>query len=141
MSQPEPGKAGGILQSLRNLAATGVALVQGLPLPYPPADGRVLAILRDFEAAYEAYAEFQRAMERYWSLRWLVQEQRSVMSGTVLRESLVRLEELPLVVRVPSLPALPAGARVALSVGHIDLLDLSVHCEYQQQLEPPLAAA
>jgi len=118
-----------------------IALVQGRPLPYPPADERVLGILRDFEAAYEAYAEFQRSMERYWSLRWLIQEKRSVVTATVLRENLLRLEELPLVVRVPSLPSLPTGARVALSVDHIDLLDLAVHCEYRERLDAPLAAA
>ena len=116
-----------------------LALVQGRPVPYPPGD--VLGILRDFEAAYEAYAEFQRAMERYWSLRWLIQEERSVMTATVLRENLLRLEELPLVVRVPSLPVLPTGTRAALSIGHIDLLDLTVHCDYRERLEAPLAVA
>lgn len=118
-----------------------IALVQGRPLPYPPADERVLGVLRDFEAAYEAYADFQRSMERYWSLRWLVQEGRSIMTASVLRENLVRFEELPLVVRVPSLPALPTGARVALSVAHVDLLDLALHCEYRERLDLPLAAA
>ena len=38
---------------------------------YPPRDERLLVILRDFELAYDAYAEFQRGMERYWCLRWL----------------------------------------------------------------------
>ena len=101
----------------------------------------MLAALRDFEAAYEAYADFQRSMERYWSLRWLIQEGREAVSGAVIRENLVRLDEVPLVVRVPSLPALPSGARVGLNVGPIDLLELTLHCDYVQRLDAPLAAA
>ncbi|HWI14489.1 MAG TPA: RNB domain-containing ribonuclease, partial [Burkholderiales bacterium] len=110
-----------------------LALVQGQDAPYAPGSEQLLGALRDFEAAYETYAEFQRTMERYWSLRWLIQEGRETVTGAVIRENLVRLDEVPLVVRVPSVPTLPQGARVSLAVGHIDLLDLTVHCEYQQR--------
>jgi exoribonuclease-2 len=87
--------------------------------------------MRDFESASEVYGEFQRQMERYWCLRWLIQEEARTAAATVIRESLVRLDELPLVVRVPSLPALEAGARVELAVTEVDLLDLSLRCEFR----------
>ena len=48
----------------------------------------------------------------------------------MLRENLVRVDTIPLVARVPSLPELPAGARVRLSVGGIDLLDLNLQTRY-----------
>ena len=118
-----------------------VALVQQQAPAYAPRSDALLATLRDFELTYEAYADFQRNMERYWSLRWLIQEQRETVSGAVIRETLVRLDELPLVLRVPSVPALPQGARVSLAVGAIDLLELTVQCEYRQRLDAPRAAA
>jgi exoribonuclease R len=34
----------------------------------------LVAAARDFDTAYEAYAEHQRALERYWCLRYLQQE-------------------------------------------------------------------
>lgn len=108
-----------------------IALARAEAPPYRPADEALLAAMRDFEAASEAYNDFQRQMERYWSLRWLIQEGAQTATATVIRESLARFDELPLVARVPSLPALPAGARVELVVADIDLLDLTLRCEYR----------
>jgi exoribonuclease-2 len=108
-----------------------IALVRGEPLPYRPGDEALLAAMRDFEVTYDAYAEFQRGMERYWCLRWLKQENRATVTATVIRENLVRFSDLPLVARVPSLPALAPGALVELAVDGIDLLELTLHCEYQ----------
>ena len=51
-----------------------IAWVRGETPPYPPKSERMLTAMRDFELAYEIYGEFQRSMERYWCLRWLVQE-------------------------------------------------------------------
>jgi exoribonuclease-2 len=94
----------------------------------------LLAALRDFELTYAAYAEFQRGMERYWCLRWLRQENEAAPAARVLKESLVRLEGIPLVLRVPSLPALDRGERVRLAIEDIDLLDAECRARYVELL-------
>jgi exoribonuclease-2 len=111
-----------------------IALARHETPPYQANDAALLAAMRDFESTYEAYGEFQRQMERYWCLRWLVQENAQAVTATVIRESLVRLDELPLVMRVPSLPAVAPGARVELAVSGVDLLELTLHCEFKSQL-------
>jgi exoribonuclease-2 len=112
-----------------------LALVRNEPPAYPPRDERLLVILRDFELAYDAYAEFQRGMERYWCLRWLLQEGVSLTGAEVLREELVRLDRIPLVARVPSMPVLAPGSRIELALSDIDLLELTLHCEFRRALE------
>lgn len=112
-----------------------LALFGNEPPPYPAGDQKLLEILRDFELAYDAYAEFQRNMERYWCLRWLQQEGVEVMPATVLREEIVRLERIPLVVRAPSVPLLPPGTRIELGLSDIDLLEASVHCEFRAKID------
>jgi len=79
-------------------------------------------------------------MERYWCLQWLVQEGVNTAGATVIRESLARFDELPLVVRVPSLPALDAGTRVELAITGLDLLELTLHCEFRQRVGAAAAA-
>jgi exoribonuclease-2 len=60
-------------------------------------------------------------------------------SAHVLREALVRLETIPLVARVPSLPDTPRGAAVRLSIEGIDLLEAEMRLRYLE-LAPELAA-
>jgi exoribonuclease-2 len=105
---------------------------------YQSKDTALLAAMRDFEAAYDVYGEYQRTMERYWSLRWLMQEQvETVAGGVLMRENLVRLEQIPLVQRVPSLPAtVTPGQRVELAVGAVDLLDLTLDLEFRSVINP-----
>jgi exoribonuclease II len=117
------------------------ALARGEPAPYQENSDTLLAVMREFESAYDVYAEFQRSMERYWCLRWLLQENVESVVATVLRENLCRFDELPLVARVASLPAFKAGSRVELDVSSIDLLELSLHCEFRRECEVPDAAA
>jgi exoribonuclease-2 len=116
-----------------------ISLLKKEPPPFPPKSADLLAAMRDFELTYAAYAEFQRGMERYWCLRWLLQEQAGEACGHVLREVLVRLEAIPLVLRVPSLPELPRGARVRLDIEGIDLLEAELRPRYRE-LAPELAA-
>ena len=112
-----------------------LSLISNEAPAYPPRDERLLVILRDFELAYDAYAEFQRGMERYWCLRWLIQEGVVLTGADVLREELVRIDRIPLVVRVPSMPPSAPGSRVELAVSDIDLLELTLRCEFKRPLE------
>jgi exoribonuclease-2 len=114
-----------------------LSLVRNEAPAYPRGDERLLVILRDFELAYEAYAEFQRGMERYWCLRWLIQEGVELSGAEVLRDELVRLDHIPFVTRVPALPSMAAGSRVELALSDIDLLDVSVRCEFRRALDAP----
>ncbi|MBL8464029.1 MAG: RNB domain-containing ribonuclease, partial [Thauera sp.] len=90
-----------------------------------------------FELTYAEYAEFQRGMERYWCLRWLRQHGRGEVEATVLRENVVRLAEIPLVIRVPSMPLQMPGSRVKLVVERTDLLDVEVEARFVQTLAEP----
>jgi exoribonuclease-2 len=107
-----------------------LAVVRGEKPPYDERDPELYAILTDFEATYAQYADFQDRMERYWCLRWLLQENVTEASARVLRETLVRFDTLPLVVRVADLPALAPDTPVRLVVGDIDLLAETVQCRY-----------
>jgi exoribonuclease-2 len=111
-----------------------IAHLKNQTAPFSAKSAELLAAMRDFELTYAAYADFQRGMENYWCLRWLRQEDRSQVPARVLRESLVRLEDLPMVLRVPSLPALDRGVRVRLAVEEIDLLADECRARYVELL-------
>jgi exoribonuclease-2 len=114
-----------------------ISLVQGADPVYPPRSEALFAIVRDFELAYDAYNEFQRRLERYWMLRWLIQEGISEISASVIRDDLVRFDTLPMVTRAPSVMGVAAGSKVRLAISNIDLLDISFHAEYMETLETP----
>jgi exoribonuclease-2 len=102
---------------------------------YAQNDTALFTILRDFDAAYTLYNDFQRQMERYWCLRWLLQENVKQFEVMVLRENLVKLADIPLVSRIPSLPELPPNTRATLEIGEIDLLDLNFNARFISALE------
>lgn len=117
-----------------------IAMATGQAAPYAANHEGMLAAMRNFETAYEAYNTFQRQMERYWVLRYLLQEDTRQVTGTVVRENLVKVTGLPLTVKVPSLPDLPVGQSVTLDVGAIDLLELEVSCRFNTSTETKAVA-
>jgi len=112
------------LANQRQLAA----LLSGAPPAYERAELESAA--RDFETAYDAYAEHQRQLERYWCLRYLEQERIDSAAATVVREELVRIEGLPLVCRALGLPPLAPGEKVRVALGQVDLWEANVACRY-----------
>ncbi|MEW6131635.1 MAG: ribonuclease catalytic domain-containing protein [Pseudomonadota bacterium] len=114
-----------------------LSLVQDVAPPYGPRNDFLFAVVRDFELTYDAYAEFQRRLERYWCLRWLLQENVSEITAKVIRDDLARLNGLPMVVKAPSLPpGLAADTVVRFTLSNIDLLSLELHAEYAGTVEP-----
>jgi exoribonuclease-2 len=79
-------------------------------------------------------------MERYWCLRWLLQENIQQAEALVLRENLVKLVHIPLISRIPSLPELPPNTRVILEIGDIDLLDLNFNARFISAVEEEVTA-
>ena len=111
-----------------------IAWVNGTSPPYSRTSEMLGTAIRDFEIAYDAYADVQRKLERYWCLRYLLQEKIEIAKATVLRESLVRLSGLPMVCRVPSLPNLPFGSEVEVEIGAIDLWAIELACRFKGKL-------
>jgi exoribonuclease-2 len=112
-----------------------IAMLRDEEAAYPKNDPALYAIMRDFDTMYGIYNDFQRSMERYWCLRWLQQEQAEEVDAVVLRENLVKLDNIPLVFKVPSLPELPANTRVRLAIVSIDLLDLNLQTRFIATIE------
>jgi len=113
-----------------------VAMLRGEAVPYAPKSERLLTAMRDFEQAYEAYADFQRSMERYWCLRWLLQESVHTTTAEVVRENLAKIADIPLLVKIPGLPEFAPGTRVEVDVADIDLLALDLRVQFKGLSEP-----
>ncbi len=114
-----------------------VAVLRDGPPPFAPRSADLFAAMRDFDLTYSAYAEFQRHMERYWSIRWLRQRGAETAEARVLRDNVVRFEQLPLVIKVPSLPLQLPGARVLLAITGSDLIDVDVAARHVETLAEP----
>jgi exoribonuclease-2 len=97
-----------------------------LVAPFKPRDATLFSIVSAFDAAYSAYGEFQQNMERYWCLRWLGQENVRQVDAVVLKEDILRLVDIPLVVRLSGMPQLARGAQVRLDILRWDEVDLTL---------------
>ena len=105
-----------------------VALLAGREPAY--SRDELVAAARDFEAAYDAYAEHQRALERYWCLKYLAQEGIESSGAAVVREELVRIDGMPLVCRAIGLPPVAPGERVQVAFGEADLWGANILARY-----------
>ena len=104
---------------------------------YQNSDAELFAALRDFDAAYTAYADFQRQMEAYWSLVYLQQQGMSELTATILKEDLVRIEGLPLVTRATGIPfdALPKS-QALFKITELDAEKQFIALNYQKAVLP-----
>ncbi|GBG15171.1 exoribonuclease II [Novimethylophilus kurashikiensis] len=112
-----------------------IALLQGTEPAYAKGNEALTTAMRDFDFAYNIYNDFQQRMERYWCLQYLIQENVQEVNATVWRENLVRLDGIPYMTKVHSLPELAAGERVRLKVEKVDPLMMDLYCKFQGKIE------
>jgi exoribonuclease-2 len=105
-----------------------------LVAPFKPRDADLFAIVSGFDAAYAAYADFQNNMERYWCLRWLGQNESRQVEAVVLKDEVLRLTEIPLIIRLPGMPQMARGAQVRLDILRWDEVDLNVEARLLELL-------
>ena len=106
-----------------------------LAAPFKPKDAALFSIISGFDAAYSAYNDFQHGIERFWTLRWVQQNEVAELEAAVMKDGLVRAETLPLVFRVPGTEGFARGTRVKARVAGIDLLTLDLHAQLLQRLD------
>ncbi|WP_295624641.1 RNB domain-containing ribonuclease [uncultured Nitrosomonas sp.] len=110
-----------------------IALLRNETPFYTKDSDKLLIAMRDFEMIYGIYGEFQRAMERYWCMRWLLQEKIQTINAQVIKENLVKFDRIPFITRVPSLPEMAPNTYVKLKLSEIDLLERTLHAEFMQK--------
>ena len=97
-----------------------------LAAPFKPKDAELFSIISSFDAAYSAYNAYQNGIERYWTLKYLQQNGITEIMATAFKDSLVRADDLPLVLPATGALGLPRGAKVRVKLGEIDEITLDI---------------
>ncbi|QRX80985.1 ribonuclease catalytic domain-containing protein [Glaciimonas sp. PAMC28666] len=118
------------------LACVEGGVAAPLVAPFKPRDADLFAIVSAFDATYAGYGDFQSTMERYWCLRWLGQEKAKQVEAVVLKDEVLRLTDIPLVIKLPGMQQVARGASVKLDVIRWDEIDLSIEVRLLEVLTP-----
>ncbi|CAM3733826.1 ribonuclease catalytic domain-containing protein [Polynucleobacter antarcticus] len=106
--------------------------------PFPPRDAALMGIAVDFESCYQAYGEYQDRLEKYWCLRWMMQDdQPKQVFVRHLKEGMSRVEPIPLHLPIPELATHTRMTRAEVSIADVDLLQLSAGVRVLQ-IETPV---
>jgi exoribonuclease-2 len=97
-----------------------------LVAPFKPKDADLFSIISNFDNTYSAYNQYQNGMERYWTLKYLQQNNITELNATLFKENMVRADDLPLVLPVMGVNNLDRNAKVVVKLGDINLMTLDV---------------
>ncbi|HAW45441.1 MAG TPA: exonuclease, partial [Sutterella sp.] len=111
-----------------------ISSVENREAVYRASDADLFSIISNFTFTYAAYGDFQRQMERYWSLRYIEQEGFTTLRAVVIKEDLVQLEKMPFLQRIPGLPTLPRGQVIVLNVASIDYVSVVLDATLREVL-------
>ncbi len=112
-----------------------------LVAPFKPKDAALFSIISGFDAAYSAYNGFQSGIERYWTLRYLAQNEIQELDASVMKDGLVRADTLPLVFKALGAENMARGAHVRVRITGMDEMTLDLHANVIAKLDEAVAAA
>lgn len=93
---------------------------------YSNLDHTLLQVVEDFDKKYAKYIDFQVKMERFWSLKFLLQEQISEVTATFVFRSKVQLDNVPIELDLGGTTTIRhRGTQVKLKIFNINLTKLS----------------
>ncbi len=112
---------------------------QAQKAPFQQRSSELFVILKTFESKYSAYKSFQLRMELYWCLRYVQQENISEVVAVVKRAPNAKVENLPLLVSVPSLPQefwqRDTKIKIKLNLTSINYFTLNINAEFVELAE------
>ena len=97
-----------------------------LAAPFKPKDVDLFSIISNFDNTYSAYNQYQNGMERFWTLKYLQQNNVTQINATLFKENMVRADDLPLVLPVMGANNLERGTKVTVKLGDINLMTLDI---------------
>ncbi len=106
-----------------------------LVAPFKPKDTDLLVIISSFDSTYSAYNAYQSSMERYWTLKYLEQENIQELNVSIFKSypgtpPLARADTMPLVVSINGAPNIQRGAIARVRLSAIDLMTLDVKADF-----------
>ena len=108
------------------IAAIRHGTTAALAAPFKPKDAALFGILSAFDTAYSGYNAYQASMERFWTLQHILRHDMMELNASVIKDGLVRANDLPLVISVIGTDGLPRNAQVRVRLGTVNLMALDV---------------
>lgn len=103
-----------------------ISLVLGTKEHYTSLDPILLTVVENFDSKYAKYIDFQNKMERYWTLKYLIQEQIDEINATYTYKLNVQLDGVPMNIDLQNLhTAKPRGTQIRLKIYNINLANLT----------------
>lgn len=119
------------------LACIKHGITSKLTAPFKQKDSDLYAVVHGFDETYSAYIDYQRRMECFWCLRWIRQECRKKVTASVIKGSLVCLDEVPLLLHVPEIAMHERGTRILLEIMSIDELTIEASVQFLHVIDTP----
>ncbi len=93
---------------------------------YTATNSTLLEVVENFDTKYAKYIDFQNKMERYWALKFLIQEQITTINATIAYKLTAQLDGVPLEVDLSNfITPKPKGTVVNLKIYNITLVLLT----------------
>ncbi|WBF65432.1 MAG: RNB domain-containing ribonuclease [Candidatus Kinetoplastibacterium crithidii] len=106
-----------------------------LASPFKNKDSNLFTIIQEFEFKYNAICAFQNEIENFWSVQWLIQKKIEIINGFIIKENLVKIDEVPIIITVDNLPKLEKGTHIKIRIISINSSTLEIKTQYIESID------